>query len=217
VGSILWPSPIQDYLFDHSIWTGDKPIVKLLPAQKDTVRAGYELAIQVLTLTTFRLLLSSHMPRYSRQEFVFLFRSFFLFVISCFFPFILFFFLSFIFTVELYSRCSSVNTVTSLRAGRPWFDSWQGQWRNIFSSPPRPYRHWGPPNLLPAGCRELFPRGGQSGRVVNLTVHLHLLLRLTIHGVIPPLPHTSSWHGAGTTLSFTLSTVWVWELCCLLI
>jgi hypothetical protein len=29
----------------------------------------------------------------------------------------------------------------------------------ICSSPRRPDRHWGPPNLLPNGYRELFPRG----------------------------------------------------------
>jgi hypothetical protein len=34
----------------------------------------------------------------------------------------------------------------------------------------------------------LLPRG-QSGPVVKLTTHLHLVLRLRICGVVPPLPH----------------------------
>jgi len=54
---------------------------------------------------------------------------------------------------------------------------------------------WGPPSLLPNGYRRLFPRR-QSGRSVWLTTYIHLLPRLRIYGAIPPLPITSSWHGA---------------------
>jgi len=41
------------------------------------------------------------------------------------------------------SRGSSVNIETGIRAGRPGFNS--RQWLEIFSSPPRPDRLWGPP------------------------------------------------------------------------
>jgi len=37
------------------------------------------------------------------------------------------------------------------RAGRPWFNSRHEQWWDYFSSPPRPYRLWGPPSLLSIG------------------------------------------------------------------
>jgi hypothetical protein len=40
-----------------------------------------------------------------------------------------------------------------------------------------------------------FP-GGKSGRSVNLTTHLNLMLRSRIRGSIHPLPHISSWCGA---------------------
>jgi hypothetical protein len=35
-----------------------------------------------------------------------------------------------------------------------------------------------------------------SGQSVNLTTHLHLVLRLRMCGAIHPFPHTSSWCGA---------------------
>jgi hypothetical protein len=47
-----------------------------------------------------------------------------------------------------------------------------------------------PIQRVPVG---LFPR--VKGRAVKLTTHLHLLPRLMTNGVIPSLPHTSSWRG----------------------
>jgi len=48
--------------------------------------------------------------------------------------------------------------------------------RDFFSSPPRPDRLSGPPSLPVNMYRVLFPRKW-NGRVVNLTTHLHLVLR----------------------------------------
>jgi hypothetical protein len=41
---------------------------------------------------------------------------------------------------------------------------------------------------------------------VKLTTHLHLPLKLTMHGATSSCPHKSSWHGV--TSPFTL----LWEL-----
>jgi hypothetical protein len=65
----------------------------------------------------------------------------------------------------------------------------------ILSSPLRPNRLWGPPNLLSNGYRRLFPRG-LSGRGVKLTTHLQLVPRSRKCGPIHPLPHTLSWRSA---------------------
>jgi hypothetical protein len=52
--------------------------------------------------------------------------------------------------------------------------------------------------LLTHGYGRLFP-WRYSGRGLKLTIHCHVLYRSRIHGTIPPLPHTSSWH-TGTTV-----------------
>jgi hypothetical protein len=61
-----------------------------------------------------------------------------------------------------------------------------------FSSPRRPDRLCGSPNLLSNGYWGHFPRG-LSGRGVKLTSHLQLVQRSRKCGSIHPLPHTPSW------------------------
>jgi hypothetical protein len=65
----------------------------------------------------------------------------------------------------------------------------------IFTSPNRPDRLWGPPNLLSNGYRGLSLRE-QSGRGVKLTNHLQLVPRSRKCGSIHPLPYTPSWCSA---------------------
>jgi hypothetical protein len=36
----------------------------------------------------------------------------------------------------------------------------------------------------------------EGGHVRKLTTHIHLVLRLRMHGAVPVLPHTSLWSGA---------------------
>jgi hypothetical protein len=62
----------------------------------------------------------------------------------------------------------------------------------IFTSPRRPDRLWGPPNLLSNGYRGVIPRG-LSGLGVNPTIHLQLVPSSTKCGSIYPLPHTPSY------------------------
>jgi hypothetical protein len=45
-------------------------------------------------------------------------------------------------------RSTSVSIVTRLPAGRLGLDSWRGQRRDFYSSPPLPYRLWCPPSLF---------------------------------------------------------------------
>jgi hypothetical protein len=61
------------------------------------------------------------------------------------------------------------------------------------SSSPRSDRVCGPPRPLSSGCRGLSPRG--RGQIVKLATYFHLLSRLRMIEFVPPLPHTSSWHG----------------------
>jgi hypothetical protein len=60
----------------------------------------------------------------------------------------------------------------------------------ILSSPRRPHRFWGSPNLLSNG----YP--GKSGWSVKLTTHFQLMPMPRILGSIHPLPHMSSWCSA---------------------
>jgi hypothetical protein len=65
------------------------------------------------------------------------------------------------------SQGSSVSTQTKLWAGRPGFDSWQGQQLDtFFLHRPRPDRIWSPPNLLFGRRRGggLLPRGVKRPR-----------------------------------------------------
>jgi hypothetical protein len=55
-------------------------------------------------------------------------------------------------------QCSTVNTVTTLRAELPGFIYRQGQWWDFFSSPLHSDRLWVPSSLLSIGYRGLFLR-----------------------------------------------------------
>jgi len=56
--------------------------------------------------------------------------------------------------VFMLCRGSSVCIETKVRAGRPGFNSRQGQWWNF-----SPYRLWSPPIILSNGHRGILPRG----------------------------------------------------------
>jgi hypothetical protein len=90
------------------------------------------------------------------------------------------------------SRGSSVSIVTRLRAGRPVFDSWQGQWWDFFFCPPRrPDRLCGPPSVQSNGYGGggLFRPGVKRlGRGSDHSSPSSAELRM--RGAIPPLPHT---------------------------
>jgi len=58
----------------------------------------------------------------------------------------------------IYKRGVPISKVTRLWAGRPGFDSRQGEGL-FFSLPPRLERFGGPPGLPPNGYRGLFLRG----------------------------------------------------------
>jgi hypothetical protein len=45
---------------------------------------------------------------------------------------------------------------------------------------------------------------------MKLTTHLHLVSRLRMYGVIPPLPHASTWHGAKLSTRTTLPLPLSW-------
>jgi hypothetical protein len=84
-------------------------------------------------------------------------------------------------------HCSSVCIVTTLRAGRMGLGFREGQ--RVFLSatasspalePTQPHIKW-------------IPGVKRPGREAT---HLNLVLRLSVHGAIPPLPNASSWHSA---------------------
>jgi hypothetical protein len=77
----------------------------------------------------------------------------------------------------------------------------------FFSSPPR---LWGP-TQPPVQCvpGSLSPGIKRAGLKYDMTIHLHLVPRWKVDGVITPLPLTSSWFRASlstwTTLPFTFT------------
>jgi hypothetical protein len=81
-----------------------------------------------------------------------------------------------------------------------WARDWlTGVWfmlrtRIFFSSPPCPDWVWGTPSLVSDVCQRLFP-WEKSGQTMELTIQLHLVLKLRMHGAIPPL--SLSLHGVG--------------------
>jgi hypothetical protein len=74
--------------------------------------------------------------------------------------------------------------VPRLRAGWQGLNSWQGQCRIGFSSPPRPERLWGPPSFLPIGYRHLSPDEADhlicsfyfTTQILNISICFHLAL-----------------------------------------
>jgi hypothetical protein len=61
------------------------------------------------------------------------------------------------------SRDSAVGIATGYGLEDWEVGVWVPVWSRIFTSPCRPDRHWGPPNLLHKGYRELFPGGKAAG------------------------------------------------------
>jgi hypothetical protein len=79
-----------------------------------------------------------------------------------------------------------------LRAGRPGFNSRQGQ--EIFYSPQRPGQLWGPPSLLSNGVPEASSPGVWQGQEAD---HSPPSSAEVNNGeAISSLPHMSSWRGA---------------------
>jgi hypothetical protein len=76
---------------------------------------------------------------------------------------------------------------TNLQAERPGFNSRQRQKCDSFPPSPRPDRLWFPLSLLSTGYRVPLRRGQSD---------LHLVTRVRMCGVMPPLPHMSSRRGA---------------------
>jgi hypothetical protein len=70
-----------------------------------------------------------------------------------------------------------------------------GRGWEFFSSAPPVDRLWGSPSLLSNGYQGLFP-WRQSCRSVELSIHLHVVLRSRMLGAIFPLPNTPSWRRA---------------------
>jgi hypothetical protein len=86
------------------------------------------------------------------------------------------------------SRGSSVRILTWVWAERPVFDSRQGK-GNIFYFRHRVQTGSGTHPSIQCVAGALYPE------VMQLTAHLHLVLRLRMCEPVPPLPHKSLWHG----------------------
>jgi hypothetical protein len=87
------------------------------------------------------------------------------------------------------SRVTPASTVTSLRAGRPEFDSRQSKIFLFAIMSILAVR-----STQPVGTGVLPSE--YSGRGVKLTTHLHLVPKLRMCGAIPQLIHSFAWHGA---------------------
>jgi len=84
------------------------------------------------------------------------------------------------------------SVITRLQAGWLDFDSWQGQGRDFFL-PQCPDWSWGPPALYPVGMHASFPWGIKG--LEHEADHLCVVPGFRMHGAVPPLSHTSPWHG----------------------
>jgi hypothetical protein len=77
----------------------------------------------------------------------------------------------------------------------------------IFSSPRRPDRLWGPPNLLSNGYQRLFPGGKSAGCEADHSPSASAEVKK--YGSLHPLPHTPSWCSAGIAQSaYRRATGW---------
>jgi hypothetical protein len=93
-----------------------------------------------------------------------------------------------------------------------WATGWMiggsipGRSCEVFSSPPRPERVWGPLSLQFNGHQGLC-LWGWSGRCVNLTTHLHLVPRSRMGGAIHPLSHYAfmAWYLVNHRDTFTFT------------
>jgi hypothetical protein len=93
---------------------------------------------------------------------------------------------------RLWSRDSWVNIEMGC-----WLDgrvSIPGSGKRFYSTPQRPDRLWAHPSTSPMGTGGSFPGGKAAGREAD---HSPLSsAEVKNGGAVPPLPHTSSWHGA---------------------
>jgi hypothetical protein len=85
---------------------------------------------------------------------------------------------------------SSVGIATTLRVGRPGSIPSRG-WE-FFSSPPRPDRPWGPPNLPSNGYRGLFPPAG-AWSLVKYRIRLHDVVLSSAQGHLYTLKRRLDW------------------------
>jgi hypothetical protein len=90
-----------------------------------------------------------------------------------------------------------------MRTEEPRFDSQVRQQYFLISSPKLSDRLWGTPAFLCNWYRRLFPRGWRRTRSLPLT-------SIKSRETLPPLTHTSPWHGKWSqhrdlTFTFTLT------------